>query len=74
MVALRQASPNGQVGQVKAHPQSLDPAGTAPPRGNWFARHPAWPLSVLLVGWPVWWLLGIETRMFILMAIPAVGG
>jgi len=72
MVALRQASPNGQVGQVEAHPRSLDPAGTAPPRGNWFARHPAWPLTVLLVGWPVWWVLGVQNRMFIVMAIPAV--
>jgi hypothetical protein len=41
-------------------------------RSSWFARDPAWPLVVALVGWPIWWALGIENQIFILAAIPMV--
>ena len=46
------------------------PAGRAPPRASWLARHPAWPLTLLLAGMPVWWALGLGDYMFILLAIP----
>jgi hypothetical protein len=39
-------------------------------RAGWFARHPDWPITALLVGWPVWWLLGILTFAAPLLAIP----
>jgi hypothetical protein len=39
-------------------------------RRNWFARDPAWPLVLVLAGWPVWWALGVENQIFILAAIP----
>jgi hypothetical protein len=34
------------------------------------SRDPAWPLVVVLIGWPAWWALGIEDQIFILAAIP----
>ena len=42
------------------------------PRRSWAsARDPSWPIVVTLVGWPVWWILGIvENHIFFLMAIP----
>jgi hypothetical protein len=43
-----------------------------PRRLSWFARDPAWPIVVTLVGWPAWWALGIGNHIFTLMAIPMV--
>ncbi|MFI6518295.1 hypothetical protein ACIBF1_22250 [Spirillospora sp. NPDC050679] len=31
---------------------------------------PGWPLTVALLGFPVWWLLGLANIMLILMALP----
>lgn len=31
---------------------------------------PAWPLWALLVGFPVWWALGVSAFIFVLLAIP----
>jgi hypothetical protein len=42
----------------------------AAPRRKWLARHPAWPVTGLLAGLPLWWALGIADYMFIVMAIP----
>jgi hypothetical protein len=42
----------------------------AAPRGTWLARHPAWPVTVLLAGIPLWWALGLVDYIFTLMAIP----
>jgi len=35
---------------------------------RWFAT--GWPLKYLLVGFPVWWSLGLGTFVFLLVAIP----
>lgn len=55
-------------------PADTGHAGPAvPPRRlSWFKRDPAWPIVVTLVGWPVWWALGLENHIFTLMAIPIV--
>ena len=37
---------------------------------TWLARHPAWPLTLLLAGIPLWWALGFGDYIFILLAIP----
>jgi hypothetical protein len=34
------------------------------------ARHPAWPVTALIVGYPLWWALGIGDFMWVLLAIP----
>lgn len=64
------AGRNGPAGQM-----STDAAARwndlPAPRRSWFARDPSWPIVVTLVGWPVWWILGIvENHIFFLMAIP----
>ena len=38
--------------------------------GSWLARRPAWPIVALLVGYPLWWALGIADYMFLLLAVP----
>ena len=42
----------------------------AVPRESWLARHPAWPVTLLLAGIPLWWALGVADYMVILIAIP----
>jgi O-Antigen ligase len=39
-------------------------------RGGLLARHPAWPVTALIVGYPLWWALGIGDFMWIAFAIP----
>jgi hypothetical protein len=38
--------------------------------GAWLTRHPAWPVTALLAGYPLWWALGIADFMWIGVAIP----
>ena len=40
------------------------------PRQGLLARYPAWPIIALLVGYPLWWALGIADYMFVVLAIP----
>lgn len=73
MVLLRRDSQNGQAGHAEAAPRSPAPgSATSQPRGNWFKRTPGWPLILLLAGWPVWWALGIENRIALVLTIPAL--
>ncbi len=42
---------------VLARPQvpgSLEPVRPGPDRVSWLARHPAWPVTALLAGFPLW--------------------
>jgi hypothetical protein len=41
-------------------------------RRGWLARHPAWPITALVVGYPLWWALGIADFMWIILAVPMV--
>lgn len=41
-----------------------------PRRGGWLARDPAWPITVMLLGWPLWWALGVADYIPIPLAIP----
>ncbi len=53
-------------------------AGMTAPRGGrrvgrrrrWFAAHPAWPVTALLAGYPVWWALGLGDLSVVIMAVP----
>jgi len=38
--------------------------------GGLLARNPAWPITVLLVGYPLWWALGVADFMWIVLAVP----
>jgi hypothetical protein len=42
-------------------------------RGRGFAaRHPAWPITVMLIGYPLWWALGLADFMWIILAVPMI--
>jgi hypothetical protein len=38
--------------------------------GRWTASHPAWPITALLAGYPLWWALGVADFMWIILAVP----
>src|SRR5579859_4182262 len=63
---------------VVAHPSSpagLDSAARPRPaaRARGFAaRHPAWPVSAMLIGYPLWWALGLADFMWIILAVPMI--
>jgi hypothetical protein len=40
--------------------------------GGWLTRHPAWPVTALLAGYPLWWALGVADFMWIILAVPMV--
>ena len=39
-------------------------------RKQWFASHPAWPVTALLAGYPLWWVLGLADESVIFLAVP----
>lgn len=39
-------------------------------RQGLLARNPAWPVAALLIGYPIWWGLGVADFMWIVLAIP----
>jgi hypothetical protein len=53
-----------------AYQEDAQRAPVARRRPGWFATHPEWPISALLVLYPVWWMLGLGTYMFTILAIP----
>ena len=36
------------------------------------SRHPAWPITALLVGYPLWWVLGFADFTWIIVAVPMI--
>lgn len=34
------------------------------------SRRPAWPITALLIGFPLWWALGLEDFIWIIVALP----
>ena len=53
-----------------ARPPGRQRARLAIPRKGWLARHPEWPITALLAGYPLWWALGVGDYMFVVLAIP----
>jgi hypothetical protein len=51
-------------------PESPELTRPEPARATWLARHPAWPVTALLAGFPLWWALGFGDYIWILLAIP----
>src|SRR5260370_24323798 len=35
-------------------------------------RHPAWPVTALLIGYPLWWGLGLADFMWMILALPMI--
>lgn len=63
------SSASAMVGAVGAA-NPLLPRGHGGSSTRWLARHPAWPITVLLIAYPLWWALGIADFMWMLLAIP----
>lgn len=59
-----------QVGPQR--PVETLPASSGQAAGSRFRRpgHATWPLTLLLVGFPVWWLLGLSSLLPLLLAVP----
>ena len=72
--APERARQNGVSGFKDAPAAEPQVPGLAPraKRLSWFARDPAWPIVVLLVGWPLWWCLGVGDYFPIVLAFPMV--
>ncbi|MEV6284942.1 hypothetical protein [Kribbella sp. NPDC051770] len=53
---------------MSSHNVAAAGAGTAPgQRRRWWA---GWPLSVLFLGFPLWWVLGLTEFIFFIAAVP----
>jgi hypothetical protein len=50
------------------------PCGPAPGRYRLrsLLRGPAWPVSALMLGYPLWWALGIADFMWVILAVPMI--
>ena len=68
--ALQRPDQNGQSGRSGVADSAVVPESPPKPRGNWFAREPAWPLVALLAGWPLWWALGLVSYIAVILAVP----
>jgi hypothetical protein len=69
------AGPDSGAAGLPAAPAATAPPGPVRPRGqqrSWLARHPAWPVTALVVGYPIWWALGIADFMWIVLAVPMI--
>jgi polysaccharide biosynthesis protein PslJ len=68
--ALDKAQP-GSLVKYQGGPQPTPSLKDRPRRlGRWFASDPAWPVTAMLVLWPLWWILGIGEYAPVLFAIP----
>ncbi|HWF80813.1 MAG TPA: hypothetical protein VN695_09525 [Streptosporangiaceae bacterium] len=63
--------PGSPVGPGSAASGSATRPHTAA-RSGFAARHPAWPVTALLVGYPLWWALGLADFMWIILAAPMI--
>jgi hypothetical protein len=72
--APERARQNGLSGFKDAPAAEPQVPGRAPraKRLSWFAREPAWPIVALLVGWPLWWCLGVGDYFPIVLAFPMI--
>jgi hypothetical protein len=69
-VAVDLGSPAGP--GSAARPDTTAPPGFAARGRGFAARHPAWPVTALLVGYPLWWALGLADFMWIILAAPMI--
>jgi len=71
--AFERARQNGLRGATGAPAEPQVPGLTVRARRpSLFARDPAWPIVLLLVGWPLWWSLGVGDYFPIIIAIPMI--
>jgi hypothetical protein len=68
--ALERTGQDGRRDYVGAPRPDDDSGAGSRLRRSWFARDPAWPLVMLLAGWPLWWALGFAEYASVLFMIP----
>jgi hypothetical protein len=56
--------------EVSEASQVASPVGRAPSSGGWATWSTDWPLTLLVVAFPLWWALGLASIMPVLVAIP----
>jgi hypothetical protein len=49
---------------------TADPAAEAAGPGSPSRSRAGWPLSVVFIGFPLWWVLGLGALIFMIMAVP----
>ena len=69
-VAVHPGSPAGPDSAI--HQDAAARPGFAARGRSFAARHPAWPVTALLVGYPLWWALGLADFMWIILAAPMI--
>jgi hypothetical protein len=55
---------------VEPERPAVSAAGRPPARRWSLGLPPGWPLTVLFLGYPIWWALGLPTFIFAIMAVP----
>jgi hypothetical protein len=70
--APARARRNGRADFPASVPPEGLPTGTGRAGEGWFARHPEWPITFFLAGYPLWWVLGFADYMPILLSVPMV--
>jgi hypothetical protein len=70
--AAPDARPTAVAGGAASAPRTGLTGLTGRPRSgrHWLARHPAWPVTILLAGYPLWWALGLGDYIFLILAVP----
>jgi hypothetical protein len=68
--ALERTGQDGRLSQEGAQGPDAQPGIASRWRGSWFARDPAWPIAMLLIGWPLWWALGFAEYASAIFMIP----
>jgi hypothetical protein len=68
MTATLQPAPRDNSPRVP----SVEPVPQARSLRRWMADNPAWPIAVMLGGWPLWWLLGLSAYAPVVFAVPVV--
>lgn len=56
--------------EVSEASQVASPVGRAPSDRGWATWSTDWPLTLLVVGFPLWWALGLASIMPVLVAVP----
>src|SRR5215469_6336782 len=69
-VAVHPGSPAGPDSAI--HQDAAARPGFAARGRSFSARHPAWPVTALLVGYPLWWVLGLADFMWVILAAPMI--
>jgi hypothetical protein len=64
--------PPGQGPEQAAQQGAGERRSLVAPRLSFTGRHPGWPITALLIGYPLWWALGVADFMWMILAVPMI--